>query len=79
VSYIFILEKRTISTGYNKILRQLNNDRESNCPCYKSKYRSSIRLETSHYLYSEKHELLEASREVIREGVILYYSTCRAL
>jgi hypothetical protein len=52
---------------------------ESNCHCYNTKYRSSIRLETYLYLYTEKHALLEASMEGIRDGVILYYNTYRAL
>ncbi|ORY64968.1 cytidine deaminase-like protein [Pseudomassariella vexata] len=72
-------ERRVISTGYNGTPRNLVNCGEGGCARCNSGEGSGVSLGTCLCLHAEENALLEAGRERIREGSVLYCNTCPCL
>ncbi|KAI2640240.1 cytidine deaminase-like protein [Xylaria nigripes] len=73
-------KQRVISTGYNGTPRNLTNCMEGGCPrCNSGTFSSGASLATCLCLHAEENALLEAGRERIRDGSILYCNTCPCL
>ncbi|KOS22747.1 Deoxycytidylate deaminase [Escovopsis weberi] len=72
-------EHRVISTGYNGTPRGQRNCNEGGCGRCNSGNGSGVGLATCLCLHAEENALLEAGRERIREGSILYCDTCPCL
>ncbi|KAF4981602.1 hypothetical protein FZEAL_2614 [Fusarium zealandicum] len=72
-------ERRVISTGYNGTPRGLQNCTEGGCPRCNEGSSSGVALSTCLCIHAEENALLEAGRERIREGSILYCDTCPCL
>ncbi|KAI1211785.1 cytidine deaminase-like protein [Annulohypoxylon truncatum] len=68
-----------ISTGYNGTPRHLLNCGEGGCPRCNAGEGSGTSLSTCLCLHAEENALLEAGRERIRDGSILYCNTCPCL
>ncbi|KAI0509446.1 cytidine deaminase-like protein [Xylaria bambusicola] len=73
-------KRRVISTGYNGTPRNLTNCSEGGCPrCNSGDATSGVSLATCLCLHAEENALLEAGRERIRDGSVLYCNTCPCL
>ncbi|WYZ41792.1 hypothetical protein EsH8_V_000687 [Colletotrichum jinshuiense] len=72
-------EKRVISTGYNGTPRGLQNCSDGGCSRCNSGNSSGVGLATCLCIHAEENALLEAGRERIREGAVLYCDTCPCL
>jgi dCMP deaminase len=72
-------ERRVISTGYNGTPRGLQNCAEGGCPRCNKGDSSGVGLSTCLCIHAEENALLEAGRERIREGSVLYCDTCPCL
>ncbi|KAL1890813.1 Deoxycytidine monophosphate (dCMP) deaminase [Ceratocystis pirilliformis] len=73
-------ENRVISTGYNGTPRGLCNCSDGGCPrCNSGGSGSGAALSTCLCLHAEENALLEAGRDRIREGSVLYCDTCPCL
>jgi dCMP deaminase len=79
VGCVLVREKRVVSTGYNGTPRGLKNCGEGGCPRCNEGLGSGFGLGTCLCLHAEENALLEAGRERIREGAILYCDTCPCL
>lgn len=79
VGCVLVHSNRVISTGYNGTPRNLKNCSEGGCPRCNSGEGSGMGLGTCLCLHAEENALLEAGRERIREGSILYCDTCPCL
>lgn len=79
VGCVLVREKRVISTGYNGTPRGLKNCGDGGCPRCNEGQGSGFGLGTCLCLHAEENALLEAGRERIREGAILYCDTCPCL
>ncbi|TVY29228.1 Deoxycytidylate deaminase, partial [Lachnellula hyalina] len=79
VGCVLVREKRVISTGYNGTPRGLKNCGEGGCPRCNDGLSSGFGLGTCLCLHAEENALLEAGRERIRDGAILYCDTCPCL
>jgi len=79
VGCVLVREKRVISTGYNGTPRGLKNCGEGGCPRCNEGQSSGVGLGTCLCIHAEENALLEAGRERIREGAILYCDTCPCL
>jgi len=79
VGCVLVREKRVISTGYNGTPRGLVNCGDGGCPRCNEGLSSGVGLGTCLCLHAEENALLEAGRERIREGAILYCDTCPCL
>lgn len=72
-------ERRVISTGYNGTPRGLRNCAEGGCPRCNEGNNSGVGLATCLCIHAEENALLEAGRERIRDGAVLYCDTCPCL
>ncbi|KAH7058834.1 cytidine deaminase-like protein [Macrophomina phaseolina] len=79
VGCVLVREKRVISTGYNGTSRNMRNCNEGGCPRCNSAMPGGASLSTCLCIHAEENALLEAGRERIREGSILYCDTCPCL
>lgn len=79
VGCVLVREKRVISTGYNGTPRGLRNCGEGGCGRCNDGQGSGHGLATCLCIHAEENALLEAGRERIREGAILYCDTCPCL
>ncbi|KAJ5172255.1 histidine biosynthesis bifunctional protein hisB [Penicillium capsulatum] len=79
VGCVLVRERRVISTGYNGTPRHLLNCNEGGCPRCNRGDGGGVGLSTCLCLHAEENALLEAGRERIREGAILYCDTCPCL
>jgi dCMP deaminase len=79
VGCVLVREKRVISTGYNGTPRGLKNCGEGGCPRCNEGLSSGVGLGTCLCIHAEENALLEAGRDRIREGAILYCDTCPCL
>jgi dCMP deaminase len=79
VGCVLVREKRVISTGYNGTPRGLRNCMEGGCSRCNEAEGSGVGLSTCLCIHAEENALLEAGRERIREGAILYCDTCPCL
>ncbi|OJJ43322.1 hypothetical protein ASPZODRAFT_136551 [Penicilliopsis zonata CBS 506.65] len=79
VGCVLVRECRVISTGYNGTPRHLQNCNEGGCPRCNSGEGGGVGLSTCLCIHAEENALLEAGRERIRDGTILYCNTCPCL
>ena len=79
VGCVLVGAKRVISTGYNGTPRGLKNCGEGGCPRCNEGHGSGVGLGTCLCIHAEENALLEAGRERIRDGTILYCDTCPCL
>ncbi|AEO62420.1 uncharacterized protein THITE_2106553 [Thermothielavioides terrestris NRRL 8126] len=80
VGCVVVRDKRVISTGYNGTARGLPNCGEGGCGrCNAAREGSGHGLSTCLCLHAEENALLEAGRERVREGAVLYCDTCPCL
>ncbi|KAF2201295.1 hypothetical protein GQ43DRAFT_440727 [Delitschia confertaspora ATCC 74209] len=79
VGCVIVREKRVISTGYNGTPRGMTNCNEGGCPRCNSALPGGVGLSTCLCLHAEENALLEAGRDRIGEGAILYCNTCPCL
>jgi dCMP deaminase len=79
VGCVLVRERRVISTGYNGTPRGLVNCGEGGCGRCNDGQGSGHGLATCLCIHAEENALLEAGRERIREGAILYCDTCPCL
>lgn len=71
--------RRVVSTGYNGTPRGLRNCAEGGCPRCNDGNSSGVGLATCLCLHAEENALLEAGRDRIRDGSVLYCDTCPCL
>jgi dCMP deaminase len=79
VGCVLVRGQRVISTGYNGTPRGLTNCGAGGCPRCNAGQGSGVGLGTCLCIHAEENALLEAGRERIREGAILYCDTCPCL
>ncbi|KAL1629601.1 Deoxycytidine monophosphate (dCMP) deaminase [Diplodia seriata] len=79
VGCVLVRERRVVSTGYNGTPRKMRNCNEGGCPRCNAATPGGSSLATCFCLHAEENALLEAGRERIREGSILYCDTCPCL
>jgi dCMP deaminase len=79
VGCVLVRDKRVIATGYNGTARGLQNCGEGGCGRCNSAQGSGHGLATCLCLHAEENALLEAGRERVREGAVLYCDTCPCL
>ncbi|KAK3897114.1 cytidine deaminase-like protein [Staphylotrichum tortipilum] len=80
VGCVVVRDKRVISTGYNGTPRGLRNCGEGGCGrCNEGGGASGGALATCLCIHAEENALLEAGRERLREGAVLYCDTCPCL
>ena len=79
VGCVVVRERRVISTGYNGTPRGLLNCGEGGCGRCNTGQGSGEGLATCLCLHAEENALLEAGRERLREGAVLYCDTCPCL
>ncbi|KAK0614204.1 cytidine deaminase-like protein [Immersiella caudata] len=79
VGCVVVRDRRVISTGYNGTPRGLLNCGEGGCGRCNAGQGSGEGLATCLCLHAEENALLEAGRERLREGAVLYCDTCPCL
>lgn len=79
VGCVLVHNSRIISTGYNGTPRNLRNCNEGGCERCNAASSGGSALSTCLCLHAEENALLEAGRERIREGAVLYCDTCPCL
>ncbi|KAK4156282.1 cytidine deaminase-like protein [Chaetomidium leptoderma] len=80
VGCVVVRDKRVMSTGYNGTPRGLQNCGEGGCGrCNAGGHGSGHGLATCLCIHAEENALLEAGRERLREGAVLYCDTCPCL
>ncbi|KAH8704699.1 putative deoxycytidylate deaminase [Talaromyces proteolyticus] len=79
VGCVIVRDRRVISTGYNGTPRNITNCNEGGCPRCNRGEGGGAGLSTCLCIHAEENALLEAGRERIREGAILYCDTCPCL
>ncbi|KAF1983604.1 hypothetical protein K402DRAFT_338280 [Aulographum hederae CBS 113979] len=79
VGCVLVRDKRVISTGYNGTPRGVKNCKDGGCPRCNAAQQAGVGLDTCLCLHAEENALLEAGRERIRDGAILYCDTCPCL
>ncbi|KAI9675619.1 MAG: Deoxycytidine monophosphate (dCMP) deaminase [Caeruleum heppii] len=77
VGCVLIREKRVISTGYNGTPRGIRNCNEGGCSRCNDGMGAGVSLATCLCIHAEENALLEAGRDRIREGAILYCDTIK--
>lgn len=81
VGCVLVREKRVMSTGYNGTPRNVTNCNEGGCPrCNNAaSSKGGVGLSTCLCIHAEENALLEAGRERIGGGAVLYCNTCPCL
>ncbi|PGH16999.1 hypothetical protein AJ79_01383 [Helicocarpus griseus UAMH5409] len=79
VGCVVVREKRVMSTGYNGTPRNTKNCNEGGCPRCNCGQGGGAALSTCLCIHAEENALLEAGRERVGEGAILYCNTCPCL
>ncbi|KAG8847459.1 Deoxycytidine monophosphate (dCMP) deaminase [Tulasnella sp. 330] len=79
VGAILVRNNRIVSTGYNGTPRGLKNCNEGGCPRCNGEARSGEALDECLCLHAEENALLEAGRERVGDGAVLYCNTCPCL
>lgn len=79
VGCVLVRSKRVISTGYNGTPRGLENCNEGGCARCNSAADGGVGLNTCLCIHAEENALLEAGRERVGGGAILYCDTCPCL
>ncbi|KUI61055.1 hypothetical protein VP1G_08228 [Cytospora mali] len=71
--------RRVISTGYNGTPRGIRNCSDGGCPRCNQGLGGGHALATCLCIHAEENALLEAGRDRLREGAVLYCDTCPCL
>lgn len=79
VGCVVVRDKRVVSTGYNGTPRGMRNCGEGGCGRCNAGQGSGHGLTTCLCIHAEENALLEAGRERVREGAVLYCDTCPCL
>ncbi len=79
VGCVLVRENRVIATGYNGTPRGISNCNEGGCERCNSGNGSGGALSTCLCLHAEENALLEAGRERIGTGGVIYCNTCPCL
>ncbi|KAI7134914.1 deoxycytidylate deaminase [Hortaea werneckii] len=81
VGCVLVREKRVMSTGYNGTPRNVTNCNDGGCPrCNNAaSSKGGLALSTCLCIHAEENALLEAGRERIGGGAVLYCNTCPCL
>ncbi|KXX79315.1 Deoxycytidylate deaminase [Madurella mycetomatis] len=79
VGCVVVRDKRVVSTGYNGTPRGMLNCGEGGCGRCNAAQGSGHGLATCLCIHAEENALLEAGRERVREGAVLYCDTCPCL
>lgn len=79
VGCVIVREMRVIATGYNGTPRHLTNCNEGGCTRCNQGQGSGSSLLTCLCLHAEENALLEAGRDRISTGSVLYCNTCPCL
>ncbi|KAL1961160.1 hypothetical protein VTO42DRAFT_3105 [Malbranchea cinnamomea] len=79
VGCVLVKDKRVMSTGYNGTPRNTKNCNQGGCPRCNLGHGGGSALSTCLCIHAEENALLEAGRERIGEGCILYCNTCPCL
>jgi len=79
VGAILVRNSRILATGYNGTARGLKNCNEGGCRRCNTGGSTGQALDECVCLHAEENALLEAGRERIAEGTILYCNTCPCL
>lgn len=79
VGCVLVREKRVISTGYNGTPRNVKNCTEGGCPRCNGGCAGGAGLNTCLCIHAEENALLEAGRERVGGGAVLYCNTCPCL
>nr|POE47984.1 deoxycytidylate deaminase [Quercus suber] len=80
VGCVLVREKRVMSTGYNGTPRHITNCNEGGCPrCNGAGAGGGAALSTCLCIHAEENALLEAGRERVGGGAVLYCNTCPCL
>ena len=79
VGCVLVREKRVMSTGYNGTPRHITNCNEGGCPRCNAGGGGGTSLATCLCIHAEENALLEAGRERVGGGAVLYCNTCPCL
>jgi dCMP deaminase len=79
VGCVLVREKRVMSTGYNGTPRNVRNCNEGGCPRCNAGGGGGAALSTCLCIHAEENALLEAGRERVGGGAVLYCNTCPCL
>ncbi|KAK8151060.1 cytidine deaminase-like protein [Phyllosticta citrichinensis] len=79
VGCVLVSNNRVLSTGYNGTPRGMRNCADGGCPRCNAAAAGGSSLATCLCLHAEENALLEAGRERIKDGTILYCDTCPCL
>jgi dCMP deaminase len=79
VGAVVVRDRRVVSTGYNGTPRGLQNCGEGGCSRCNSGEGSGVALATCLCIHAEENALLEAGRERLTHGAVLYCDTCPCL
>jgi dCMP deaminase len=84
VGCVLVREKRVMSTGYNGTPRHITNCNEGGCPRCNGRGAQGVSaggsdLSACLCLHAEENALLEAGRERVGGGAVLYCNTCPCL
>lgn len=79
VGCVLVREKRVMSTGYNGTPRHITNCNEGGCPRCNAGGGGGTGLATCLCIHAEENALLEAGRERVGGGAVLYCNTCPCL
>ncbi|ROV96413.1 hypothetical protein VSDG_05411 [Cytospora chrysosperma] len=71
--------RRVVSTGYNGTPRGIRNCSDGGCPRCNQGLGGGQALATCLCIHAEENALLEAGRDRLREGAVLYCDTCPCL
>ncbi|KAF2772479.1 hypothetical protein EJ03DRAFT_266482 [Teratosphaeria nubilosa] len=79
VGCVLTRERRVVSTGYNGTPRNVANCNEGGCPRCNGGGGGGAALSTCLCIHAEENALLEAGRERVGGGAVLYCNTCPCL
>ncbi|KAK3669622.1 Deoxycytidine monophosphate (dCMP) deaminase [Recurvomyces mirabilis] len=79
VGCVLVREKRVMATGYNGTPRNVTNCNEGGCPRCNGGGGGGSSLSTCLCIHAEENALLEAGRERVGGGAVLYCNTCPCL
>jgi len=75
VGCVLVRGKRVISTGYNGTPRNITNCNEGGCPRCNAATQGGTGLSTCMCVHAEENALLEAGRDRVGDGAVLYCNT----
>ncbi|CAK4025058.1 Deoxycytidylate deaminase [Lecanosticta acicola] len=79
VGCVLVRNKRVMATGYNGTPRNVSNCNEGGCPRCNGGGIGGADLSTCLCIHAEENALLEAGRERVGDGGVLYCNTCPCL